>query len=41
MNSWEGKGGVDQYTVDEWKTELAELCKDYLSEDICNMVCVK
>ena len=27
--SWEAKGVcvVDQYTVDEWKAELAKLCK--------------
>ena len=33
--------GVDQYTVNEWKTELAELCKDCLFSDIYNMICVK
>ena len=28
MHSWEAKGVcVDQYTVDEWKAELAKLCK--------------
>ena len=33
MNSWKEKGVcVDQYIVDEWKTELA---------DIYNVVCVK
>ena len=27
-HSWEAKGMcVDQYTVDEWKAELAKLCK--------------
>ena len=28
MHSWEAKWVcVDQYTVDEWKAELAKLCK--------------
>ena len=31
----------DLYTVVEWKIELAELCKDYLPQDIYNIICVK